>query len=398
MISVEDASARILSAFAALESEVVPIAQGCGRVLAEDAVARLTQPPADISAMDGYAVRVADLTENPKQLNVIGEAPAGRPFVGRVGAGEAVRIFTGAVLPEGADAIVMQEDTERATARVTVKAAAKQGQHIRRAGFDFREGEKLLARGRRLAARDVMLLAAADLAEVPVTRKPCIAIVATGDELARPGENRPPGGIVASSNYAIAALVEKWGGVARDLGILADKADAFANLPQAAAGAELIVTLGGASVGEHDLVQSALAPHGFVRDFWKIAMRPGKPLIFGRLGTTPLLGLPGNPVSAVVCAILFLKPAICTMLGTPPEQEFLQVKLAGALPANDSRQSYLRARLIRRGGELLAEPFAQQDSAMQRLLAEADALIVRAPHAPAAQAGATVQLIPLHDC
>lgn len=395
MISVEEAAARITAACALLPAENVSITEAHGRVLAEDATARLTQPPFDASSMDGYAVRAGDAEKIPTQLNIIGIAPAGRPFTGRVGVGEAVRIYTGAVVPAGADAIVIQENTEAADKRVTLKAAGVKGQHIRRAGLDFREGEKLIARGTRLTARDVTLLAAGDLARVSVTRRPRIAIVATGDELARPGEARVAGGIVASSNYGLAALVEQWGGEPKDLGILPDRPEAFVALPKAAKDCDCIVTLGGASVGDHDLVQSALKPLGFVLDFWKISMRPGRPLIFGRLNATPLLGLPGNPVSAMVCAILFLKPAIATMLGAAHEQRLLKAKLASPLRANDARQDYLRTKIIWRDGEAVANPFPTQDSSMQRTLAEAHGLIVRAPHAPAAQAGDSVDVISL---
>lgn len=399
MLSVEAAEARIVAAFSPLKSERVEISHALGRVLAEDAVARLTQPPFDVSSMDGYAVRAQDAANAPAQLKIIGEAPAGRPFKGRVGAGQAVRIYTGAVVPQGADAIVIQENTESDGKTVTIKSAAERDRHIRRAGLDFHEGDMLIARGRYLSARDVALLAAGDLAEVSVTRKPRIAVVATGDELSRPGEKRGPGGIVASSNYGIAALVEKWSGVPVDLGILPDKPEAFATLPNATKDCDLIVTLGGASVGDHDLVQSALAPHGFALDFWKIAMRPGKPLIFGRLDKTPLLGLPGNPVSAIVCAVLFLRPVMAKMLGEPPYRPtMLKARLTAPLKANDARQDYIRARLSRRGGELFVEPFPVQDSSMQRALAEADALIVRAPNAPAADAGHMADVMALDDC
>ncbi len=399
MISVEEATKRITGAFAPLPAEKIPIAQALSRVLAEDAVARLIQPPFDVSSMDGYAVRADDVVKIPARLKIIGEAPAGRPFKGKIGTGEAVRIYTGAPVPDGADTIVIQENTESDGKTVTVKAGTERGKHIRRAGLDFRAGDTLLPRGRYLTARDVALLAAGDLADVAVTRKPRIAVVATGDELARPGEKHAPGGIVASSNYGIVALVENWCGVAVDLGILSDKPEAFAILPGATKDCDLIVTLGGASVGDHDLVQSALEPLGFVLDFWKIAMRPGKPLIFGRLGKTPLLGLPGNPVSAIVCAVLFLRPAMARMLGEPPYRPtMVKAKLSTALKANDSRQDYIRARIIRRDGETHVEPFPVQDSAMQKALAEADGLIVRAPKAPAAAAGHMVEVMLLDDC
>ena len=393
MISVEEAVARIVAAFAPMEAERVAVEAAAGRVLAADAVARLTQPPFAVSAMDGYAVRAADVVRTPATLRVIGTAPAGHPFEGKVGPGEAVRIFTGGVVPDGADAIVIQEDTDLGGATVTIAVAAQSGRHIRPAGQDFRAGDVLVAAGKRLSPRDVALLAAGDLPEISVRRRPRIAFAATGDELSRPGAPRAPGGIVASSVYALAALIETAGGSVRDLGILPDRVESIQALAEHAADADLIVTLGGASVGEHDLIQRALEPKGFVLDFWKIAMRPGKPLIFGRLGTTPLLGLPGNPVSAYVCAVLFLKPAIAAMLGMTAQSEMLHARSATGLPANDTRQDYLRARLSRREGELWVEAFAVQDSSMQNALARADALIVRPPKTAAARIGDMLPLL-----
>jgi molybdopterin molybdotransferase len=397
MISVDDAVARITKAFAPLSFETVPIAQAAGRVLAQDAVARMDQPPAPMSAMDGYAVRAAEAAPGAA-LHIIGEAPAGRPYDGRVGPGEAVRIFTGGVVPEGADAVVIQEDTEATGSRVTIRDAPRPGENVRSHGLDFRTGENLLTRGRRLGPRDIALLAAADLPLVPVTRKPRIALVATGDELSRPGEARKPGGIVASSTYALQAMVRAWGGEAVDIGILPDRAEAFARLPEATRDADLIVTQGGASVGDHDLVQSALRPHGFALDFWRIAMRPGKPLIFGRLRETPFVGLPGNPVSAMVCAILFIQPAIAAMLGMAYRPATATARLASPLRANGRRQDYVRARLTRDGGVLTAEPFALQDSSMQKIFAQADGLIIRMPDSPAAAAGDEVEVLLLDAC
>jgi molybdopterin molybdotransferase len=296
-------------------------------------------------------------------------------------------------VPDGADAVVIQENTDVEETLVSVKVSAKPGQHIRRVGLDFSHGDVLAAKGKRLTARDVSLLAAADIANVNVRRKPVVAFVATGDELSRPGEPRKSGGIVASSGYGLAAMIERWGGIARDLGILPDNVEAIAKIANEKA--DLIVTLGGASVGDHDLVQSALGPRGFALDFWKIAMRPGKPLIFGKLGQTALLGLPGNPVSSLVCAILFLQPAIAAMLGTDTSLPIREAKLAASLAANDGRQDYLRARMFMRDGNLLAEAFAVQDSSMQKTLADAGALIVRAPNAQAADCGDSVDIIPL---
>src|SRR5258705_3094022 len=392
MISVDEAVARIAGAFAPLASEAVPIADAAGRVLAENAVAKLDQPPHPMSAMDGYAVRVRDAHPGA-ELSVIGEAPAGRPFAGTLGAGQAVRIFTGGVVPEGADALVIQEDTDLRGTRVLIKEAPRPEENVRRRALDFRAGETLLGRGHRLSARDVALLAAADLPQVPVTRKPRVAIVAAGDELSRPGQPRKDGGIVASSTYALQAMVRGWGGAAFDLGILPDRPEAFASLPAATKDADLIVTQGGASVGDHDLVQSALKPHGFALDFWRIAMRPGKPLIFGRLRETPFIGLPGNPVSAMVCAVLFIQPAVAAMLGMAYEPPIAKARLASALKANGRRQDYVRARVTRQGGILTAEPFALQDSSMQKVFAQADGLIVRHVDVPAAEAGDDVDVL-----
>jgi molybdopterin molybdotransferase len=392
MISVDEAVARIVAAFKPVEAETIGIGDACGRVLAENAVARLDQPPAPVSSMDGYAVRAGD---TPATLRVIGAAPAGHPFEAKVGHGEAVRIFTGGVVPEGADAIVIQEDAQAHDGSVTLNAAAQKGRHIREAGLDFKTGDVLAPAGRRLTARDVAFLAAGDLAALRVRRKPRVAFVATGDELSKPGAVRKPGGIVASSGYGLSALIERWGGIPRDLGILPDTKEAVARIAELAGNADMIVTLGGASVGDHDLVQSALGPKGFALDFWKIAMRPGKPLIFGRLGTTPLLGLPGNPVSTLVCAMLFLRPAIAAMLGADVAAPPLAARLAGDLAANDTRQDYIRARIVVRDGEIWAEPFAVQDSSMLSVLAAADALVVRAPHAPAAKAGERIEILML---
>jgi len=392
MISVDEAVARITRSFSPLAAEMVGVAEAAGRVLAEDVVAQVDQPPAPMSAMDGYAVRAADAAVGA-ELTVIGDAPAGRPFGKSVNRGQAVRIFTGGVVPNGADVVVMQEDIAAFGGdKIRIKETPQIGENVRPRGLDFRASEVLFKRGHRISARDVALLASADMARVTVTRKPVVAIVATGDELSRPGESREPGGIIASSNYAIEAMVQSWGGVAVDLGIVRDRAEEFARLPEATKNADLLITQGGASVGDHDLVQSALKPHGFVLDFWKIAMRPGKPLIFGRLNNTPLLGFPGNPVSAMVCAILFAQPAIAVMLGTEYQPPIRRARLAAPLKANGKRQDYLRARLSTVEGALTAEPFSQQDSSMQKVFAAADGLIIRPVHAPAANTGDTVDV------
>jgi molybdopterin molybdotransferase len=395
MISVAEAEARIVAAFRATNAETVSIADAADRVLAADAIAKFDQPPASVSSMDGYAVRAADAATVPVTLRLTGSSPAGHPFAGSVKAGEAVRIFTGGVVPEGADAIVIQENTEASGDRVTITSPAKYGQHIRKAGLDFAKGNALANAGRRLTARDVSLLAAGDVAQLSVRRKPVIAFVATGDELSRPGEPRKSGGIVAASGYGLAAMIARWGGLPCDLGILPDTVEAISSITELTKDADLIVTLGGASVGDYDLVQRALGPKGFALDFWKIAMRPGKPLIFGKLGAVPLLGLPGNPVSSLVCAMLFLKPAITAMLGIKKESELRTARLLRDLPANDQRQDYLRAHTEIRDGELWIGAFEIQDSSMLSILARSDALIVRAPNAPAAAAGEHVEILPV---
>jgi len=395
MISVDEAVQRVLRAFAPLPAETVALTEALGRVLARDAMATLDHPPAPMSAMDGYAMRAADAHAGT-ELAVIGEAPAGRPFDGPVGAGQAVRIFTGGVVPDGADAVVIQEDAVPLGAKVRITQAPQPGENVRRRGLDFRAGDLLIERGRRITPRDVAVLAAGDLADVEVTRRPRVAVVATGDELTRPGEPRAPGGIVASSTYALQAMVRDWGGDPVDLGIIPDRSEEFARLPDAARGMDLIVTLGGASVGDHDLIQSALAPHGFVLDFWKIAMRPGKPLIFGRLNASPLIGLPGNPVSAMVCALLFVRPALSAMLGAPYAPPVRSARLAVPLKANGKRQDYIRARLSLPGGVLTAEPFALQDSSMQKIFAQADGLIIRPVDAPPAAAGDNIEVLLLN--
>jgi molybdopterin molybdotransferase len=397
MISVAEAVQRITAVFAPLETESMPLGQALHRVLAEDIRARLDQPPSPVSAMDGYAVRAGDAASVPATLRVIGDAPAGHPFDGKLGKGDAVRIFTGGVVPEGADAIVIQEDTSRDGNIVTVREAAQSGRHIRKKGLDFAHGDVLARAGRKLRARDLALLAAGDIPTVPVRRRPRVALAATGDELSPPGTPHKPGGIVASSGYGLSGMIDAWGADVIDLGILPDTAEALAALPARSKGADVIVTMGGASVGDHDLVRTALEPHGFVLDFWKIAMRPGKPLIFGRLGATPFLGLPGNPVSSFVCAILFLKPALAAMLGQTTKNALRTARLTHELPTNDSRQDYLRAALLFRDDEWWAEPFAVQDSSMQSAFAAADCLVVRAPRAAAAQTGDRVDILPLDD-
>jgi molybdopterin molybdotransferase len=394
MIPVEEARDRILSALRATEAEVVHLAEAWGRVAAAPLRARVTQPPQDVSAMDGYALRAADGVAGAR-LRVVGTAPAGHPWEGEVKPGEAVRLFTGSVMPAGADTVLLQEDASEVAGFVTVREAVAEGRHVRRAGQDFAAGDELIPAGRRLTARDVGLAAAGNLPWVTVHRRPRVAILATGDEIALPGEPIPAGGIVSSNAHALAAFVRACGGDPLVLPIVRDDADAIGTAAQVAA--DLLVTTGGASVGAHDLVQTGLTQRGLAVDFWKIAMRPGKPLMFGRLGDVPVLGLPGNPVSALVCAVLFLLPALARLSGLPAAAPPSEPAVLGApLPANDRRADHLRARLLPgRDGRPIATAFARQDSAMLRLLASADALILRPPHAPAAAAGETVPVIRL---
>lgn len=401
LLPVDDALAMILAGIAQpTESESVPLAGLLGRTLAAPVPALRTQPPFRASAMDGYAVRAADIATVPAQLALIGTSAAGHAFSGNIEAGQAVRIFTGAPVPNGADTVVVQEDTRADGDTVTILEAIAQGRHIRAAGLDFKAGETLLEAGRRLDPRAVGLAASLGHPALSVRKKPRIGILATGDELVQPGETPRADQIVVSNTYAVAALVERAGGEPLDLGIALDS---FAALEEAigrarAAQVDVLVTIGGASVGEHDLVQSALAKEGMVLGFWRIAMRPGKPLLHGHIGKTTILGLPGNPVSSYVCALLFLVPLVRALLGDPqasrdPSQPAV---LGKPMAVNDGRQDYVRARLeAGRDGLPVASPFDRQDSSMTRTLADADALIIRAAHAPAAQAGAPCRIIRL---
>jgi molybdopterin molybdotransferase len=397
VISVEEARARILAGLRRTGAETVGLAQGWGRVLAAPVAARLSQPPADVSAMDGYALRAADGVQGAV-LRVIGAAPAGNPFDGAVAAGEAVRLFTGSFMPRGADSVLLQEDAVAADGAVRVAVAVEAGQHIRRAGQDFSAGDVLIPAGRRLSARDIGLAAGGNHPWLQVHRRPRIAILSTGDEISLPGEAIGAGGIVSSNAHALAAFVTASGGEPMILPIAGDDLAAIAAGADAARGADMLVTTGGASVGDHDLVQQGLSAQGMALDFWKIAMRPGKPLIFGRLAEMPVLGLPGNPVSALVCAVLFLRPAIERMSGLPGAAPALEPAVLGAaMKANAVREDYVRASLALENGGLVATPFPVQDSGMLRTLARADALIRRMPHDPARAAGEQVEVIRLQD-
>ena len=397
MISVEEALARILAAFEPLPVETVSLERGLGRVLAADVVARVSQPPAAVSAMDGYAARAQDLQAVPTELRVIGAAPAGDSFEGEVGPGEAVRIFTGGPVPKGADCIVIQEDTEAEGERVTVKASAESGRYVRPAGLDFAVGAIGAAAGHLMTARDIGLAAAMNVPWLQVRRRPRVAVLATGDEVVMPGDPLGPNQIVSSNALALSAMIRACGGDPINLGIAKDRVESLRELVKGAQGADLLLTTGGVSVGEHDLIHHALSQEGLELDFWKIAMRPGKPLLFGRLGTTPVLGLPGNPVSSVVCALLFMRPVIERLLGQAPREDKTETAiLASDLPANDHRQDYLRANLQHDSpGQAKVVPFSRQDSSMLSSLAHSDCLVLRPPHAPAISAGNPVPILRL---
>ena len=399
LLPVADALAQVLAGAAApLAVETVPLAEAYGRRLAKDLAARRTQPPAPLSAMDGYAVRRADIETVPAVLKLIGSSVAGRGFAGAVGPGETVRIFTGAPLPQGADTIVIQEDTEADGDAVTMRESEPLGRHVRAAGLDFKTGDVLLKKGRRLGPAELALAAAMNHAVVEVARKPLAALLATGDELAPPGVEPGPDQIIASNNFAVAAYVEKAGGAVLDLGIARDNFPEIEAAIRRAknAGADILVTLGGASVGEHDLVQQALKNEGMDLGFWRIAMRPGKPLMHGLIGDMRVLGLPGNPVSAIVCAILFLVPLVRALTGDPEagNDPSIPATLGADMNKNDTRQDYVRARIAGLAeGKPVATAFSRQDSSMLGVLAEAQGLIIRPPFAEAAKAGDPCRVI-----
>lgn len=398
LLPVAEAQNRIVDALAPLPAEQISLSNGLGRVLAEDVAARRMQPPMPVSAMDGYAVRAEDVDTLPATLSVIGSAPAGHPFDGAVGPGQAVRIFTGATVPDGADAIVIQENTERDGDAVRViDGKAPRGRYVRPAGLDFSKGDVLLPAGKTLTARDIGLAAAMNVPWLMVRRKPRIAILATGDEIVMPGDPVGRDQIVSSNALSLAAFVTAHGGDPIDLGIAPDEEDGLRALAAGARGCDILVTTGGASVGDHDLVQKVLGDIGLEVDFWRIAMRPGKPLMFGALGDSYLLGLPGNPVSSLVCAIVFLAPALRTMLGMPDVLPATRSAILGEdLPENDERQDYLRAGLaVDDAGATVATPYGKQDSSMFATMARAEALIIRAPFVPPAKTGDRVEFLPL---
>ena len=396
LLSVADALQRVLEHAAPLPADEVPLSEAAGLVLALPLAARRTQPPDDVSAMDGYAVRTADVTNAPARLKVIGEVAAGRPFARTLAAGEAARIFTGGVMPAGADAIVIQENTKRDGDYVDVERASPKGRHIRVRGLDFNAGEQLFAAGHRLTARDLALVAGMNHPLVPVHRRPKVVLFATGDELVPAGTEPASGQIVSSNNYAIGALARAEGATVEDLGIVADRLDdTIAAVRRAREiGADILVTSGGASVGDYDLVQKAFTAEGMTLAFWRLALRPGRPLMNGRLGGMHVLGVPGNPVSAFVCGFLFLVPLIRRLAGRSDLTHAIEsAKLGVDLPENDERADYLRATLAHGPHGIVATPFPVQDSSMMLPLARADCLIIRDPYDRPAKSGDPCRIV-----
>jgi molybdopterin molybdotransferase len=396
LLSVAQALERVLEHAAPLTVDAVPLSDAAGLVLASPVKARRTQPPADMSAMDGYAVRSSDVATVPVRLKIIGEVAAGRPFPLPVGAGEAARIFTGGVMPEGADAIVIQEHTTRDGAAVNVQKPSPKGRHVRVQGLDFKTGDALLPAGHRLTARDLALAAGMNHPLVSVHRRPKIALFATGDELVPPGCEPAPGQIVSSNNFALAALARSEDATVEDLGIVGDRLDDTVAAVRRAreGGADVLVTSGGASVGDYDLVQKAFTAEGMELSFWRLALRPGRPLMHGRLAGMHVLGVPGNPVSAFVCGFLFLVPLIRRLMGrTDVTHQTESARLGVDLPENDERADYLRATLRDGPQGLIATPFPIQDSSMMAPLAKADCLVIREPHEPAAKIGSACRIV-----
>jgi molybdopterin molybdotransferase len=398
LMPVAEALQRVLADARALPSQAVPLNDALGRVLTEDLSALRTQPPAAVSAMDGYAVRAADVAQAPVKLALIGEVAAGHPFGGEVKAGQTARIFTGGLMPADADTVVIQELTARDGDTITIQKPTAKGRNVRDRGIDFTQGQPLLRKGRRLSDRDLMLAAAMNYATLRVHRRPKVAVLGTGDELIAPGSTPAEGEIVYSNGFALSAMARSEGAEVIDLGVARDRLeDIVAAVRRAgAAGSEVLVTTGGASVGEHDLVQRALAAEGLALSFWRVALRPGRPMMHGRLGAMQVLGVPGNPVSSYVCAFLFLVPLIRRLCGREDIEWVPQpARLGSDLPANDERTDYMRATLSGGPDGLIATPLPNQDSSLMAPLAQADCLLIRDAFAPAAAAGSPCIILKL---
>ena len=400
LLPVDDALAAILALLPSTATTVKPIDQALGLTLGEDLVAALTLPPQAVSAMDGYAVRSEDVTQLPCNLTRIAESAAGHPWTGKITAGQAVRVFTGAAIPNGADTIVIQEDVdpvaEQDGVEITVRGAEIAGRYIRPAGLDITAGQVILAAGTLLSARAIGLAIAAGLTQAVVKLRPRIGILSTGDELVGPGQTPGPGQIISSNASFLNSFVTACGGEAVDLGIARDVSGAMLAAVRQASQLDLVVTTGGASVGTHDHIVSDLdSGDQSALNFWKIAMRPGKPLISGHVEGIPLIGLPGNPVSTAVCALVFLRPAIAHMAGGSAASLQFQLPLAVDLGENDQRQDYIRAVIKTEDGTQMVLPASRQDSSMMSVLATANALIIRPPFDPPKTVGERVWVMPL---
>jgi molybdopterin molybdotransferase len=398
LMPVAEALQRVLTDARPLSAESVPLDDALGRVLTEDVVALRTQPPAAVSAMDGYAVRASDVAQAPTTLKVIGEVAAGHPFAGQVGPGQAARIFTGGVMPTGSDTVIIQELASQTGDAVIIQKTTAKGRNVRAQGIDFVQNQVLLHKEHRLSDRDLMLAAAMNHPSVRVHRRPKVAVLGTGDELVAPGGAPKFGEIVYSNGFALTAIVRNEGADVCDLGIARDRIeDIVASIRRAREwGADILVTTGGASVGDHDLVQRALAAEGLTLSFWRVALRPGRPMMHGRLNEMQVLGVPGNPVSSYVCAFLFVVPLIRRLAGRRDIERTPEVALLGSdLPANDERADYLRATLTAGTAGPIATPIPSQDSSLMAPLAAADCLLIREPHAPAARAGSECVILKL---
>ena len=396
MISVEEAIAHILKHLACVGPQTIFIDQSYGRVLSQDISSRVDSPPSAVSSMDGYAISVKDIEHLPVKLSVVGVSQAGRGFKGKINSGQTVRIYTGAPIPEGADKIIIQEEVEASDHQILIKKKVLKEKFIRESGLDFSVGDILLKKGTTLSARDVGLLAAMNIPSISVRRKPTVAIIATGDEVVMPGDPIGPDQIISSNSLLLSGYVQSLGGVPSIIGIARDSVESLLETLSFVSGFDLILTTGGASVGDFDLVQKALSSEDWILDFYKIAMRPGKPLIFGHLLETPLLGLPGNPVSAGVCCVVFLSVIMRSMLGIDDSRPLETVRLGSDLIENDARQDYLRADLkVLNDGILTVFPFEIQDSSMISSFAKAKCLVVRPPFAPFIKSGENVSILRL---
>ena len=408
LMKANEAKERILRSMPVMPGEEISITEALGRVAACNIYSRRTQPPAALSSMDGYAIRFSDVTDVPSEFIRVGSAKAGGSYSGTLNQNETVRIFTGAPVPAGADTIVIQEnvdaENENDGARIVIRERPQKGRYIRSLGLDFNKGEIGVQEGKKLTSRDIGLAAAMNIPWLSVRRRPKIAILATGDEIVRPGESINKNQIVSSNSYTLSALVKAAGGEPIILGIAPDTIDGIQSFFKNKIGADLIITTGGASVGQHDLIQKALGKESFGEDgldldFWRIAMRPGKPLIFGQINKTPMLGLPGNPVSTMVCGAVFVRPAIDKMLGICSDQKSeAKALLAAPLPENDEREDYIRAiTFINKEGIKVVEAFDHQDSSMMKVLAQANCLIIRPPFDSKRSTGDEVKLIEFKD-